>query len=97
MPDPLAVIIRFDGDSDDLLGRFERVRQSWTKAQGAGYERPSFYAGCRTNEGIAIVTAWESAVAHRAFGQGLHAYIDAHGMRHPDRIERLRVAKLGWD
>jgi hypothetical protein len=97
VPDPIAVIIRFNGDADDLLERFERARRLWVEAQDADYERPVFYAACKTEDGIAIVGAWESAAAHRAFGQGLHPHIEAVGMDTPDRIERMRVAKLGWD
>jgi hypothetical protein len=97
MADPLAVIIRFRGDPDDLLERFERARRMWIEAQGADYERPVFYAACRTDDGIAIVNAWPTAVAHRAFGQGLHPLIDAAGLGTPDRIERMRIDRLGWD
>jgi hypothetical protein len=95
--DPIAVIIRFSGDPDDLLERFERARRLWIEAQDRNYERPTFYAACRTEGGIAIVGAWQNAVAHRAFGQGLHSHIDAVGLGTPDRIERMRIAKLGWD
>jgi hypothetical protein len=96
MADPIAVIIRFSGDPDDLLERFERARQAWTNAQEDDYERPVFYAACKADEGIAIVTGWRTAVAHRAFGQGLHTHIHAVGMDTPDQIERMRIAKLGW-
>jgi hypothetical protein len=94
---PIAVIIRFRGAPNDLLQRFERARQMWIDAQEGDYERPAFYAACRTDDGIAIVTAWESAIAHRAFGQGLHSHIEAVGLPAPDRIERMRIEKLGWD
>jgi heme-degrading monooxygenase HmoA len=93
----LAVIIRFRGDADDLLERFERARRLWIAAQDGDYERPVFYAACKTDDGIAIVTAWDTAIAHRAFGQGIHPHIAAAGMSMPDRIERMRVEKLGWD
>ena len=93
----LAVTIRFRGDPEELLERFERARQMLIEAQDGDYERPVFYAAGRTDEGIAIVSAWETAVGHRAFGQGLHAQIDAAGLPAPDRIERERIAKLGWD
>ena len=96
MAEPLAVTIRWRGDSDELLDRFERARESWIDAQGESYERPLFYAACRTDEGIAIVTVWENAQAHRAFGQGLHAHIDAAGLGPPERIERMRVERVGW-
>jgi hypothetical protein len=59
MADPLAVIIRFTGDQDDLLERFERARRMWIEEQRSDYERPVFYAACRTDEGIAIVNVWE--------------------------------------
>jgi hypothetical protein len=97
MADPIAVIIRFSGDPDDLLERFERARQTWAEAQGDDYERPVFCAACKSDDGIASVGVWQSAVAHRAFGQGLHAHIDAVGLGAPDRIERMRIEKLGWN
>jgi hypothetical protein len=93
---PIAVIIRFSGDSDDLLERFEHARRMWIEAQDPGYERPIFYAACRTDEGIVIVSAWETAVGHRAFGQGLHAQVESVGMGMPDRVERMRIESLGW-
>jgi hypothetical protein len=91
------VIIRFSGDPNDLLERFERARRMWAESVGDDYERPVFYAACRTDDGIAIVTGWQSAPAHRVFGQALHTHIDAVGLSAPDRIERMRIARLGWD
>ena len=97
MATQLAVIIRFTGDSDDLLERFERVRQRWIADQDGDYERPAFYAACRTDDGIAIVSGWETASGHRAFGQGLHAHLDAVGMSAPTAIQRMKVGTLGWE
>ena len=97
MADPITVIIRFTGDPDDLLERFEKARRSWIQAQDGDHERPLFYAACRTDDGIAIVNAWETAAAHRAFGHGIHSHVEAVGMRRPDHIERLRIKRLGWD
>lgn len=97
MADPIVVIIRFSGDPDDLFERFERARRMWVEAQDGDYERPAFYAACKTDEGIAIVSTWQTAVGHRAFGERLHAHIDAVGMGAPDQIERMRIEKLGWD
>ena len=97
MANPIAVIIRFGGDPDDLLERFERARRSWIETQDRDYERPVFYAACNTDDGIAIVSGWQTATAHRAFGQRLHPHIDAVGIGAPDRIERMRIEKLGWD
>lgn len=97
MAGPIAVTIRFSGDPGDLLARFERARRMWIAEQDGDYERPVFYAACKTDEGIAVVTGWQTAIAHRAFGQGLHPHIDAAGMGAPDQIERMRIEKLGWD
>jgi hypothetical protein len=94
---PIAVIIRFSGDPDELLARFEQARLLWVDSKGSDYERPTFYAACRTDDGIAIVNVWHDARAHRAFGQGLHAQIDGLGLDEPDRVERMRVERLGWD
>ena len=91
------MIVHFSGDPEALLERFERVREMWIEAQEGDYERPAFYAACRTDGGIAIISAWTSAVAHRAFGQGLHPHLDAVGLAPPDGLERMRIAKLGWD
>jgi hypothetical protein len=93
----LVVIISFKGGSDDLLERFEQARRLWIEDQDPDYEQPAFYAACSTDEGIAIVSGWESAPAHRAFGEGLHSHIDGVGLPPPDGIERLRIGKLGWD
>ena len=60
MADPLAVIIRFSGDPDDLLERFEQARRMWIDAQAGDCERPVIYAACKTEDGIAIVTGWET-------------------------------------
>ena len=94
---PIAVTIRFSGDPDDLFARFERARRMWIEAQSDDYERPIFYAACRTEEGIAIVNVWNDARAHRAFGQGLHTHIETVGLSHPEQIERHRIDQLGWE
>ncbi len=40
MPDPLATIVRFDGDSDDLLHRFEEARRT-AHLKSSGLHRPT--------------------------------------------------------
>jgi hypothetical protein len=96
MADPTAVIVRFHGDPDDLLERFEAARRLWIEAQHGDYPRPLFYAACKTDDGIAIVTGWETGAAHGAFGHGMAPHLDAVGMGKPDRLERMRIEKLGW-
>jgi hypothetical protein len=95
MADPIAVIIRFSGDPDDLLERFEQARQAWIEAQD-GRRATSLLRGLQTDVGIGIVGRCESAAPHRPVGQRLHPHIGAVGMDAPDQIERLRVVKLGW-
>ena len=67
MSEPLAVIIRFTGDPEDLLTRFEQVRGSWIAQQTDDYEPPLFYALSKTDDGIAVLNVWQNASAHRAF------------------------------
>jgi hypothetical protein len=55
MADPIAVIIRFNGDPDDLFERFERARRLWIEAQDGDYDRPAFYAVCKADDGIVVV------------------------------------------
>ena len=38
MSKPLAAIIRFNGDPDDLAERFERARELWIEAEGPDHE-----------------------------------------------------------
>jgi hypothetical protein len=75
MPDPSAVTVRFNGDSDDLLERFERARRLWVEEQGDDYERPIFYAACKTSDGIAVINAWDTQEDHQAFGRRLGPYL----------------------
>jgi hypothetical protein len=108
--DPIAVIVRFDGDPDDLIERFERARQLWIETQDGDYSRPLFHAACKrrehprggprarqTDSGIVIVNVWETEAAHDAFSHRMRPHLEAVGMGMPDRLEHLWVGKLGWD
>jgi hypothetical protein len=96
-PSPIAVIVRFDGDPEDLLERFERARRLWTDAQDADCSRPVFYATCKTDTGIAILNAWETEAAHQTFAHRMGPHLESVGMGMPDQLERLRIGKLSWD
>ena len=96
MSDPIAMILRFNGEADDLAERFEKARQLWIAAQGDDYIPPAFYAACKTKDGIAIVTAWPTVDAHGGFGRDLRRHLEAVGMSRPESHERLRIEKLGW-
>jgi hypothetical protein len=97
MADPIAVIVRFHGDPDELVERFEAARRRWIEAQDGDYQRPAFYAACKTDDGIVIVNGWESEAAHEAFGHRMAPHLEAVGMGKPDRLERMRIERLGWD
>jgi hypothetical protein len=97
MTHPIAVIVRFNGDPDDLLERFERARRLWIDAKDDDYARPTFYAVCKTNDGIAVINAWETEDDHEAFGRRMGTHLRAVGIAHPDQHEHLRIEKLGWD
>jgi hypothetical protein len=97
MADPIAVIVRFNGDADELFERFERARRLWVEAQEGDYSPPAFYAVCKTDEGIVIVDGWETDEAHKAFGRRMEPHLEAVGMGGPDDLEHLWIEKLGWD
>lgn len=97
MSDPIAAIIRFTGDPDDLFERFERARRLWIEAQDDRYDRPAFYAACKTKTGIVIVGGWETEAAQEAFGRRMRPHLEAVGMGMPDDHEHVRIEKLGWD
>ena len=97
MSDPIAVIVRFNGDADDLFARFEKARQSWIEAQNGDYNRPAFYAVCKTEDGIVIVDGWETDADHKAFGRHMEPHLEAAGMGGPDHLEHLWIEQLGWD
>jgi hypothetical protein len=97
MAEPIAVILRFNGDPDDLFDRFERARGLWTEVQDVNYQRPVFYAACKTDDGIVVVNGWETEAAHKRFGHGLRPHLEAVGMERPDHLERLSIDKLGWE
>jgi hypothetical protein len=95
--DPIAVIVRFNGEPDDLLARFESARRLWIEAQGDDYNRPVFYAACKTSDGIVIINGWETKADHEAFGRLMGPHLRAVGIGHPDQHEHLSIEKLGWD
>jgi hypothetical protein len=97
MADPIAVIVRFKGDPDDLFERFERARQLWIEAQDGTYDPPAFYALCKDDDGIVLVDGWETDAAHKAFGRQMGPHLEAVGLDGPDHLEHLWISKLGWD
>jgi hypothetical protein len=93
----IASIVRFNGDPEDLLERFERARGLWIEAQDDDYDRPVFYATCKTDDGIVIVSGWETEAAHHAFGRRMGPYLQAVGMGRPEHHEHMPIAMFGWD
>lgn len=97
MSEPTAVILRFTGeDADDLFERFERARQLWIDAQDDDYASPAFYAACKSEAGIVIVTGWPTDAAHEAFGRRMRPYLEAVGIGAPVHHQHLPIVKLGW-
>jgi hypothetical protein len=94
--EPTAVILRFNGDPDELAERFDIARQLWIEAQAGDYARPIFHASCKTKNGIVVVTAWPTNEAHKAFGRAMRPHLEAAGLPRPDSHEHLRIDTLGW-
>ena len=95
--EPLTLIARFAGDPDDLLERFETARRLWIEAQSDDYHRPIFYAACRADDGIAVISVWRSDADHQAFGRQMGPYLQDAGLGRPDQHEHLHVEQLGWE
>lgn len=95
MPNPIAVILRFNGDPDDLLARFEQALNSWTEAQGDDRKPPTFFAICTREEGIVLVTAWQDEDDHKAFRKQMMPRLHAAGVARPEIHEQLRIARIG--
>jgi hypothetical protein len=96
MSDPITMIVRFSGDPDDLLDRFEKARRLWIEAQDDDYKRPVFHAVCRTGDGIVVINGWETTADHRAFGRRMAPHLQAVGLGRADKHEHLSIEKLGW-
>ena len=94
---PVAVIVRFNGDADELFDDFEKARQQWIAArEGGGYNPPNFYAVGKTDDGIVIVDCFDTDKDHLEFGENMGEYLEAVGMKGPDHLEHIDIAKLGW-
>ncbi|MFL5867511.1 MAG: hypothetical protein ACJ766_10485 [Thermoleophilaceae bacterium] len=97
MSHPIAAIIRFNGDPDDVFERFEKARRLFLEAQGDDHNRPAFYAACKRRDGIVIVGGWESNAAQKEFGRRMRPQLEAVGLGRPDQHEHMWIEKLGWE
>lgn len=97
MPNPIAVILRFDGEPDALLERFEQARKWWIEARADGYDPPTFFAVCKAEDGIVLLSSWEAEEDHRAFRKQMMPHLQAAGVGRPKAHEQLDIARLGWD
>ncbi len=96
MSDPIAVMLRFSGDPDDLLGRFEQARKSWIEARDGGFDSPLFFAICKAEDGVVLVSGWEAEEDHKAFRKQMMPHLQAAGIGRPEAHEHLGIARLGW-
>ncbi|MGI8805290.1 MAG: hypothetical protein ACR2IN_06315 [Thermoleophilaceae bacterium] len=97
MSNPIAVILRFNGEPDDLLCRFEQARKAWIETQYDGYHPPTFFAICKAEDGIVLVTGWEAEEDHKAFRKQMMPHLQRAGIGRPKAHEQLGIARLGWD
>ncbi len=96
MSDPVAVILGFSGDPDDLLDRFEQALGSFAEAQSDSTQ-PSFFAVCKAEEGIVVVSGWEAEEDHKAFRKQMMRHLHTAGVSRPSTHEQLRIVRLGWE
>lgn len=96
MSNPIAVILRFSGDPDALLVRFEEALKSLIEAQADGYRPPTFFALCKAEDGIVLVSGWEAEEHHKAFRKQIMPHLQAAGVGRPSAHEHLGIAQLGF-
>ncbi len=95
MADPIAVILRFKGDSDDLVERFEQALKARIEAQGERGNPPIFFAVCATGDGVALITGWEAEEDHKGFRKQMMPHLHAAGIARPEAHEQLPIVRLG--
>jgi len=96
MLEPTAMVLRFDGDADDLAERFERARQLWINAN-EHVSPPALYVVCMTDEGIVVITGWSADEDHQAFREGIRPHLKSVGLGRPARHDHMAIDRLGWN
>lgn len=96
MSDLAAMILRFEGDPDDLLQRYQTARGRWLETRDPDCDPPTLHAILRAKDAIVIINGCANSEQAHQFGRAMGACMKQAGLR-PAGHERFRIEKLGWD
>ena len=96
MGKPVMAILRWDGDPDTTLERYERAVAAWRETFGEQSSGPLHaIAGRSERGGLVVVNVFETNRDHLAFGRNMGEPLASVGLPTPD-VEHASVRRLGW-
>jgi hypothetical protein len=98
MAEPVMVIIRFAGDVDEVLPRWEQAVKLWQEQFGSEYRLPATVVAEGESGGLVVVNVFATDQDHLNFGQNMGGPMAAVGLTGPfAALEHLPVRKIDWD
>ncbi len=98
MTEPAMVIIRFAGDADEVLPRWEQAVRLWQEEFGSTYKLPATVVAAGENGELVVVNVFATDQDHLNFGQNMGGPMTAVGLTDPfAALEHLPVRKIDWD
>jgi hypothetical protein len=91
----VMVILRFPGEVDELLERWERAVQRWQELYPDS-RLPASIASEAENGGLVVVNVFGSDEDHLRFGQKMGTPLREVGLDTPG-MEHLAVRRIDWD
>jgi len=96
MSNPVMAILRWEGDPDTALERYERAVAAWRETFGDLSSGPLHaIAGRSERGGLVVVNVFSTDGDHLAFGRNMGDPLAAVGLPTPD-VEHVSVRRLGW-
>lgn len=96
MSDPVMAILRWDGDPETTLERYERAVAEWRERFGDQSSGPVHaVAGRDERGGLVVVNVSPTDRDHLHFGRNMGDPLAAVGLPTPD-VEHVSVRRLGW-
>ena len=95
MANQAAMMIRFNGDPDELLRRYLSARDHWLETRDPGCNPPMLHAVLSGENGIVVINGFPDVQQAHMFGRSMGACMKQAGLR-PAGHERSRIEKLQW-
>jgi hypothetical protein len=87
-----TVLLKFEGDSGELLPRYREGVRRWVDAGGASPETVSVSAG---EDGLLVFLSWSAEVGHEPFGRHMLGSIKELGLPFP-RVDHGAQVASSW-